>query len=125
MAAKVGVSRETISAWECGKTVPPLGQGTHILGVFRNAPHEARLRLAEAFGLMLAPPNPPPEQAPPEPAQPRRTATDVIRAAADDLDVAPSVVRKTLAAILARSDEAQLTVDSLRSAVAGHAAKKR
>jgi hypothetical protein len=57
--------------------------------------------------------------------RPRRDAHDLIRAAADDLDVAPSVVRKTLAAVIARSDEAQLAIDSLRSALTPAMPKKR
>jgi transcriptional regulator with XRE-family HTH domain len=126
MAAKLRVSRETISAWECDYTVPPLDQRQRMLDAFRDSPYELRQHVAQAFGLRIdPPPTSAPAHMPPDAAQIRVMATNVIRAAADDLDVAPSAVRKTLAALFARSDEAQLAVESLRSALNLPTPKKR
>lgn len=126
MAAKLQVSRETISGWECGDTTPPLEKRKRMLDLFRDTPQPARQQIAHAFELPITPITiHPPTPPPPDAAQLRIAATNVIRAAADDLDVAPSVVRKTLAAVLARADEAQLTCDSLRSALAAPTPKKR
>lgn len=113
LAELVLVSRTTVNAWEVGRTVPPMEQRQYVLGRLKNAPRATLDRLTHAFGFHVSTPVPSASEAPRTPtrdaAATRALMTNAVRAAADDLDVAPSTVRRTIAALLKRMKEASLT----------------
>jgi DNA-binding XRE family transcriptional regulator len=118
LGARVGVSRGTINAWEVGKTLPPLGQRKRILdAVVKEAPRASYEAAARAFGF--------PAPAPPTVASSgtRGSPIVVVRAVADDLDVAPSLVRRAITAIAKRMREEGVGWEALEGAAASE--KKR
>lgn len=119
LGAKLLVCRATVTAWECGRTVPPMEQRARVLEAIRGGPPATYERLARAFGFHAVSPasTPVPTAGPRDAATLRAAMTNAVRAAADDLDVAPSVVRRTLAAVLRRTKELGVAPEAMESAL--------
>ncbi len=117
LGEKLLVCRATITAWECGKTVPPMEQRQRVLEAIRGGPPATYERLARAFGFHPMSPASTTTSAPRDAATLRAAMTNAVRAAADDLDVAPSVVRRTLAAVLRRTKELGVAPEAMESAL--------
>jgi hypothetical protein len=110
---RIDVTRGTINAWEMGKTLIPLEQRKRLLDdVRRDAPRDAYDRFAIACGF--APSTP----AARDPLALRAVVTTVVRAGADDLDVAASVVRKTLVAVSRHMSLEHVTWDEMQRVLA-------
>jgi transcriptional regulator with XRE-family HTH domain len=108
LAAKLGVSKRTLSNWECGYWLPPFKQRLHVVLALRDVPPEHVLEIADGLGVSVdpavtpflqpfrdalnpppvveavapvAPPSlPPPEPPPAEPPRPRVDAQQLREA---------------------------------------------
>jgi transcriptional regulator with XRE-family HTH domain len=126
-AKRVLVARETVSAWEQCRTTPTHEQRRFTVTSLADVAPEVLMPLVEAFGVA----------APPGTARSRRPAgadaagriLSAIRAAADELDVPASALRRTLAVVLAHAAAAGASLDDaatvLSPAPPGQAANRR
>jgi transcriptional regulator with XRE-family HTH domain len=55
LAARLGVSKRTLSNWECGYWLPPFKQRLHIVLALRDAPPEHVLAIADGLGVSVDP----------------------------------------------------------------------
>ena len=112
-AARVGVSRETVSAWEQGRTSPTHGQRTLTVARLADAPRAALMSLVAAFGVAGRRPvsgqNGGPTDTEADEARPGRGPRGGRRA----LDVPASALRQTLAVTHAHLAAAGASLDDL------------
>jgi transcriptional regulator with XRE-family HTH domain len=106
-AKRVLVGRETVSDWEVGRTAPSHEQRSFILSRLGDAPAEAVMPLVEAFGVVA----PPGLTGAKKPGAPAERVLAAIRAAADELDVPASALRRTLTVVLAHFASAGIVLD--------------
>jgi transcriptional regulator with XRE-family HTH domain len=103
-AARIVVSRETVSAWERGSWQPTHEQRALTVARLADVPPEILLPLVEAFGVATPPGVAAPRSGTGRPTRsPDEAAARVlgaIRSAADELDVPASGLRRTLAVAL-------------------------
>jgi len=113
LAQRLRVSRETISAWETGRWPPLHDERVRMVQRLADAPADALARLAAALGV----PAPAPREAAPDPAARTRFA-NALRAAADELDVPASVLRRTLGVLVTHLKAGGVPLESLAGLVA-------
>ena len=141
LAAKLGVSKRTLSNWECGYWLPPFKQRLHVLLSLRDAPPEHVLEIADALGVSsdpavatflqpykdaLDPPAPAPDVAalpapprrPTDPARLRSALDAVVRDAADAMNVPANELRGAIGRAIAASAELGGTLEEMGVAVA-------
>jgi DNA-binding XRE family transcriptional regulator len=139
LAARLGISRRTLSHWETGHWLPPIKLRPHIVLALRNAPPEYVLEMADSLGVSVtpgtesmlqpfrdaleadqaepAPPVPPP-RVPPNPVVLRGAVDDVLRDAADEMNVSANELRAVLVRTLAACADQQATLEEAQAAVA-------
>lgn len=138
LAAILGVSKRTLSNWECGYWLPPVKQRLHVVLALRNTPPEYVLDIADALGVSHdpavatflkpfedkldgvtpAPPAvPPPPRVPLDPARLRSAFDAVIRDAADAMNVSANDLRAAVARALALGSELAATIDEMQEAL--------
>jgi transcriptional regulator with XRE-family HTH domain len=152
LGAKLGVSKRTLSHWECGHWLPPFKQRVHLVLSLHELPPEHVLEIADGLGVSLHPAvepllkpyrdalygesedeSPPPVAAPPpEPPPPRpspeqvRAALDaVVRDAADGMNVLANDLRATIDRALAASEALGGTLADTREALVVRTAKAK
>jgi transcriptional regulator with XRE-family HTH domain len=148
LARTLGVSKRTLSNWECGYWLPPFKQRIHIVLSLRDVAPEIVLEVADGLGVSvdpavasflkpyrdaLDPPAPPAEPGvapalPPAPPPPPRMPTDaallrravdvIVREAADGMNVSANELRAAIGRALATCAEIGGTVEEMREAVA-------
>jgi DNA-binding XRE family transcriptional regulator len=116
--ARLGVSRRTLTRWECHDELPPPPRRLHVALSFPDVPVELRVRLARSMGIDEALVAPPPAPAPAgvgagAPRLPRSAADaaavdSAFLALCERADVAPGRLRAALAAFLERAGAAGL-----------------
>ena len=122
-AERVFVARETVSSWEQGRTEPDHGQRVAMVARLADAPPDVLARLVQAFGIAV-PAGLPGAAGPGAPdAAPRVLAA--IRAAADELDVPASSLRRMLVVTLAQLAAAGVSLDDAVRALASKARPAR
>lgn len=115
-AERMFVARETVSSWEQGRTEPDHGQRVAMVERLTDAPPEVLARLVQAFGI-AAPAGWQGAAGPGAPgAAPRVLAA--IRAAADELDVPASSLRRMLVVTVAQLTAAGVSLDDVARALA-------
>jgi transcriptional regulator with XRE-family HTH domain len=116
--ARILVGRETISSWEQGGTAPTYEQRVIILKQLADVAPQVLAPLVEALGVVA------PRGVARGAARADVTARALaaIRAAADELDVPASGLRRTMAVVLAHLGAARVP---LEDAAAALAARKR
>jgi transcriptional regulator with XRE-family HTH domain len=142
LAAILGVSKRTLSNWECGYWLPPAKQRLHVVLALRDTPPEYVLGIADALGVSQdpavakflqpfedeldgvtpAPPPPPPvlppPRVPPDPVHLRRAFDAAIRDAADAMNVPANDLRTAVVRALALGKELGATIDEIQEALA-------
>jgi transcriptional regulator with XRE-family HTH domain len=146
LAARLGVSKRTLSNWECGYWLPPHKQRLHLVLALRDQAPEHVLEVADGLGVSVDPATvpflqpyrdalaPPPPEPPPPPAPvvlpqpPPRVPTDpellrkamdaVLRDAADAMNVATNELRAAVARAITGCAELGGTLEEMRDAVA-------
>jgi transcriptional regulator with XRE-family HTH domain len=147
LGARLGVSRRTLTSWECGYWLPPHKQRVQIVLSLKEAPPGHVLDLADGLGVSSDPAaaflleefrqalnedEAEPSPDPPAPARPRpspeqlRAATDaVVREAADVLDARPNDLRALVVRVLAVCGELGATLEEARAAATVRPAAKK
>jgi DNA-binding XRE family transcriptional regulator len=143
LAARLGVSRKTVSHWECGHWLPPANLHMHIITALYDAPSEHVLAMADTLGVsahpvakaLLASHRAALGLSSDGVARaPARTAADptllatvdaILRDAADTLDVSANDLRVVLAHALGACAERGATLEAARDAVAIKESRKR
>ncbi len=109
IAARVHVSRETVSSWEQGRTAPSHEQRVAIVTHLADAPSDVLQALVRAFGIAA----PPSVKRSRKPSAVAGRALAPILAAADELDVPASVLRRTLSIVLSHLEAAGVSLDDV------------
>jgi transcriptional regulator with XRE-family HTH domain len=145
LAARLGISRRTLSTWESGYWLPPFKERLHVVLKLRDVPPQHVLEIADALGLgtdpmvqaLLTPfrdalygpdeddappaapaaPSPPPSPRP-APEQLRAAMDVVVRETADALDARPNDVRAAITRALAACEALGANLEETRAAVA-------
>jgi transcriptional regulator with XRE-family HTH domain len=154
LAAKLGVSKRTLSNWECGYWLPPFKQRLHVVLSLRDVPAEYVLEIADGLAVSVDPAvapflqpfrdaldgpkrvaaEPPPALTPEPPPPPRprtdprvlRSAMDaVVRDTADAMNVSANELRAAVGRSLAACAEIGGTLEEMREAVAVRGKAKR
>jgi transcriptional regulator with XRE-family HTH domain len=140
LAARLSVSKRTISSWENGYWLPPFKQRMHVLYALRSVPAHHVLTIANALGLsqddavaqFLEPyeravDGDVDEPAPALPDPPKRVAVSpealrgavdaAVKDVADAIDARPNDVRMAVGRVLAVCAAMQATVEEAQAAV--------
>ncbi len=146
LARVLGVSKRTLSHWECAYALPSDKQRLHVTLSLRELPPAHLLDVADALGVAddaavapflqslrdeldppPAPEPPPPPPAPAPPPEPPRAAPDprvvreaidaVVRAAADEMNVKPGDLRAALRSALVAGSAHGANVEEIAEAV--------
>jgi transcriptional regulator with XRE-family HTH domain len=149
LAGMLGVSKRTLSHWECGHWLPPFKQRLHVVLSLRNVPPEYVLEIADGLGVSVDPavapflqpykdaldppvvepaPVPPPPPAPRPPVDPEalRNAMDaVMRDTADGLNVLANDLRAAVGRALATCGAMGGTLEEMQEAVTVKAKPKQ
>jgi transcriptional regulator with XRE-family HTH domain len=119
--ARLGVSRRTLTRWECHDELPPVGQRKHLATSFPDVPAALRAALVQTLGLdarFVATLDPPPPALAPalSPAAQVASAVDgAFLELCEGVDVAPGRLRSGLVAFLRRLEASGLSLDAVRS----------
>ena len=147
LAAKLGISKRTLSNWECGYWLPPFKQRVQVVLSLHDAPPEYVLAIADGLGVSLDPaaapflqpyrdalegaapgeePPPPPAPRPPVNPEELRSAMDaIVRDAADAMNVPANELRAAIGRALTACAELGGTLEEMRDAVAVKGKAKR
>jgi transcriptional regulator with XRE-family HTH domain len=114
LGARLGVSRRTLTRWECHDELPPVGQRKHIATSFQDAPYELRAALVRSLALgdgfvasFVAPrPAPPPAGA---------DLDGAFLELCERVDVAPGRLRAGLVEFLRRAEASGLSLQTTRA----------
>jgi transcriptional regulator with XRE-family HTH domain len=139
MAAKLGVSKRTLSTWENGYALPGVRQRAHVVLSLLDAPPESLVEMAEALGVsgnpavaaVLKPhrealsPKPSATRPPPSPEVLRAAVDTIVRDAADAMNVPANDLREAIGRAVAACDDLGATMEGTRGAVTVRARAKR
>jgi len=145
LAAKLRVSKRTVSNWECGYWLPPFKQRLHVLFSLRDAPAEYVIEIADGLGVSADPsvgtflqpyrdaldgappadvaPSPEPEPEPPprvpvDPVRLREAIDALVRDAADAMNVPANELREAVGRVAEACAGLGGTLEEMRDAVA-------
>ena len=116
MGGRLGVSRRTLTRWECHDELPPIGVRKHIATALWDAPANLRMALVRALGLddafveaVIAPRAVP---APPPPPPAPELIDGAFLELCERANVAPGQLRAALADFLRRADASGFSMAS-------------
>ncbi len=118
-AARVPVARETVSSWEKGRSTPTHEQRVAMARLLGDAPAALTMPIVEAFGI--APPKALLAAKSAGGAERAGRVLAVVRAAADELDVPASALRRTLGVVARHAGAAGVSLQEVAAVVGGGA----